>query len=44
MCHVGGVLGYGAYADKKDEVHAVWRANMAELATARTSPSNSAEC
>jgi Helicase conserved C-terminal domain len=28
MCHVGGVLGYGAYAGKKDEVHAVWRANM----------------
>ena len=22
MCHVGGVLGYGAYAGKKDEVHA----------------------
>jgi hypothetical protein len=20
MCHVGGVLGYGAYAGKKDEV------------------------
>jgi L-fuconolactonase len=33
MCHVGGVLGYGAYAGKKDEVHAAWRANMAELAT-----------
>jgi len=33
MCHVGGVLGYGAYAGKKDEVHAVWRASMAELAT-----------
>ena len=32
MCHVGGVLGYGAYAGKKDEVHAAWRANMAELA------------
>src|SRR5205807_6200507 len=25
MCHVGGVLGYGAYAGKKDEVHAAWR-------------------
>jgi predicted TIM-barrel fold metal-dependent hydrolase len=22
MCHVGGVLGYGAYAGKKDQVHA----------------------
>jgi len=33
MCHAGGVLGYGAYAGKKDEVHAAWRANMAELAT-----------
>jgi len=33
MCHVGGVLGYGAYAGKKDEVHAAWRASMAELAT-----------
>ena len=32
MCHVGGVLGYGAYAGKKDEVHAAWRASMAELA------------
>ena len=29
----GDVLGYGAYAGKKDEAHAVWRANMAELAT-----------
>jgi len=33
MCHVGGVLGYGAYAGKRDEVHAAWRASMAELAT-----------
>jgi hypothetical protein len=33
MCHVGGVRGYGAYAGKKDEVHAAWRASMAELAT-----------
>jgi predicted TIM-barrel fold metal-dependent hydrolase len=32
MCHVGGVLGYGAYAGKKEEVHATWRASMAELA------------
>src|ERR1700745_707461 len=33
MCHVGGVLGYGAYAGKKDEVHAAWRANMAGMGT-----------
>jgi len=33
MCHVGGVLGYGAYAGKKDQIHAEWRASMAELAT-----------
>ncbi len=32
MCHVGGVLGYGAYAGRKDEIHATWRASMAELA------------
>src|SRR5258708_22208335 len=24
ICHVGGVLGYGAYAGKRDEVHTVW--------------------
>jgi hypothetical protein len=24
MCHIGGVLGYGAYAGKKDEIHAAW--------------------
>src|SRR5271155_3644079 len=33
MCHVGGVVGYGPYAGRKDEVHAAWRASMAELAT-----------
>ena len=33
MCHVGGVLGYGVYAGKKDEIHAEWRASMAKLAT-----------
>lgn len=33
MCHVGGVLGYGAYAGRRDEIHATWRASMAELAT-----------
>jgi L-fuconolactonase len=32
MCHVGGVLGYGAYAGRKDAIHATWRASMAELA------------
>jgi L-fuconolactonase len=32
MCHVGGVLGYGAYAGLRNEVHAAWRAGMAELA------------
>jgi len=33
MCHVGGVLGYGAYAGRRDEVRAAWRASMTELAT-----------
>jgi len=32
MCHVGGVLGYGAYANRKDDILANWRASMAELA------------
>jgi predicted TIM-barrel fold metal-dependent hydrolase len=32
MCHVGGVLGYGAYAGRRDEILATWRASMAELA------------
>src|SRR6201987_4076159 len=32
MCHVGGVLGYGAYAGKKDEIQAEWRARTAEVA------------
>jgi L-fuconolactonase len=32
MCHVGGVLGYGAYAGRKDEILGPWRAGMAELA------------
>jgi hypothetical protein len=32
MCHVGDVLGDGAYAGKRNEVHAAWRANMVELA------------
>jgi len=32
MGHVGGVLGYGPYTGKKDEVFDVWRARMTELA------------
>jgi predicted TIM-barrel fold metal-dependent hydrolase len=30
--HVGGVLGYGPYAGKRDEVYAAWKASLAELA------------
>lgn len=30
--HCGGPLGYGAYAGKKDEVFASWKASIAELA------------
>jgi predicted TIM-barrel fold metal-dependent hydrolase len=33
MCHVGGVLGYGSYAGRREEIFATWRASMAELAT-----------
>jgi predicted TIM-barrel fold metal-dependent hydrolase len=32
MGHVGGVLGYGPYAGKRDEVFAVWKRSMTELA------------
>ena len=32
MCHMGGPLGYGAYAGKKDEVFADWKASMTKLA------------
>ncbi len=32
MGHVGGVLGYGPYAGKKDEVFAAWQRSMTELA------------
>ena len=32
MCHMGGPLGYGPYAGKKDEVFATWKASMTELA------------
>jgi L-fuconolactonase len=30
--HVGGVLGYGRYAGRRDEVFAAWKASVAELA------------
>jgi predicted TIM-barrel fold metal-dependent hydrolase len=33
--HVGGVLGYGPYAGKKDEVFADWKRSMIELAQCR---------
>jgi L-fuconolactonase len=32
LCHMGGPLGYGPYAGKKDEVFADWKASMADLA------------
>ena len=32
LCHMGGVLGYGRWAGKKDEVFTAWKAAMAELA------------
>jgi L-fuconolactonase len=32
MGHVGGVLGYGPYAGKNDEVFAQWQRSMADLA------------
>jgi L-fuconolactonase len=32
MCHMGGPLGYGPYAGRKDEVFANWKASMTELA------------
>lgn len=32
MCHMGGPLGYGPYAGRKDEVFADWKASMKELA------------
>jgi L-fuconolactonase len=33
MCHVGGVLGYGPYGGRKEEILDTWGASMAELAT-----------
>jgi L-fuconolactonase len=32
LCHMGGVLGYGPYAGRKDEIFATWKAQMVELA------------
>jgi predicted TIM-barrel fold metal-dependent hydrolase len=32
MCHCGGILGYGPYADRKNEILKTWRASMTELA------------
>jgi predicted TIM-barrel fold metal-dependent hydrolase len=32
MGHVGGVLGYGPYAGRRDEVFASWKASVTELA------------
>ena len=32
MGHVGGVLGYGPYAGRRDEVFAAWKPRIAELA------------
>jgi predicted TIM-barrel fold metal-dependent hydrolase len=32
LCHLGGPLGYGAYADRQDEMFAQWKASMTELA------------
>jgi L-fuconolactonase len=33
LCHMGGPLGYGPYAGRKDEVFALWKKGMTELAT-----------
>ena len=32
LCHMGGVLGYGRWAGKRDEVFTAWKAAMTELA------------
>ena len=32
LCHMGGPLGYGPYAGRKDEVFAAWKAAITELA------------
>jgi predicted TIM-barrel fold metal-dependent hydrolase len=42
MGHVGGVLGYGAYAGKSAEVISAWRRSMAELARCPNMSSSSA--
>src|ERR671936_2597046 len=33
LCHVGGPLGYGPYAGKRDEVFATWKTKITALAT-----------
>jgi L-fuconolactonase len=33
LCHMGGPLGYGPYAGRGDEVFALWKRGMTELAT-----------
>jgi L-fuconolactonase len=33
LCHMGGPLGYGPYGGRKDEVFALWKKGMTELAT-----------
>jgi len=35
LCHMGGPLGYGPYAGKKDEVFAAWKRDITELAKCR---------
>jgi predicted TIM-barrel fold metal-dependent hydrolase len=32
LCHMGGVLGYGRWAGRKDEIFGQWKAGMTELA------------
>lgn len=32
MCHMGGPLGYGPYAGRKDEVFAIWKESTKDLA------------
>ena len=32
LCHMGGVLGYGRWAGKRDEVFTAWKSAMTELA------------
>lgn len=32
LCHMGGLLGYGPHAGRRDEIFAAWKAAMVELA------------